>query len=143
MSFETEREIQMHVATHLLTEGSSHECHLCRRLLATPLKLQAHLIEHTFAGCGSFTCYLCSAVFTAAQGLQQHMLEHGLAARPYDCSRCSLRFFFRAELDNHSYSHLEEDAVAMSNPSALLDGGDIASKVRWYCRASVFFCVLW
>ncbi|GFG36552.1 hypothetical protein Cfor_06174, partial [Coptotermes formosanus] len=132
VSFETEREIQMHVATHLLTEGSSHECHLCRRLLATPLKLQAHLIEHTFAGCGSFTCYLCSAVFTAAQGLQQHMLEHGLAARPYDCSRCSLRFFFRAELDNHSYSHLEEDAVAMSNPSALLDGGDIASKAAYY-----------
>ncbi|XP_069681891.1 zinc finger protein 423 isoform X2 [Periplaneta americana] len=135
VSFETEREIQMHVATHLLTEGSSHECHLCRRMLATPLKLQAHLIEHTFAGCGSFTCYLCSAVFTAAQGLQQHMLEHGLAARPYDCSRCSLRFFFRAELDNHSYSHLEEDAVAMANPSVLLDG-DMASKAAYYHHMS-------
>ncbi|KAJ9590409.1 hypothetical protein L9F63_016570, partial [Diploptera punctata] len=128
VSFETEREIQMHVATHLLTEGSSHECHLCRRLLATPLKLQAHLIEHTFAGCGSFTCYLCSAVFTAAQGLQQHMLEHGLAARPYDCSHCSLRFFFRAELDNHSFSHLEENAANMANQSGLLDGADMASK---------------
>ncbi|PNF19514.1 Zinc finger protein 423 [Cryptotermes secundus] len=133
-SCETEHEIQLHVATHMLTEGSSHECHLCRRLLTTPLKLQTHLIEHTFAGCGSFTCYLCSAVFTAAQGLHQHMLEHGLDARPYDCSRCSQRFFFRAELDNHSYSHDEEEAVAMANPSALLDGGDMASKVRLYCK---------
>ncbi|PSN39500.1 Zinc finger protein 521 [Blattella germanica] len=137
MSFETEREIQMHVATHLLTEGSSHECHLCRRLLATPLKLQAHLIEHTFAGCGSYTCYLCSAVFTAAQGLQQHMLEHGLAARPYDCSRCSLRFFFRAELDNHSYSHSDESNAAMGNPpSLLLDGTDLANKALYYHHLS-------
>jgi hypothetical protein len=66
------------------------------------------------------------------------MLEHGLAARPYDCSRCSLRFFFRAELDNHSYSHLEEDAVAMANPSALLDGADMVNKVRTYCRVPVY-----
>lgn len=40
------------------------------------------------------------------------MLEHGLAARPYDCPRCSLRFFFRAELDNHSYTHLDEETAA-------------------------------
>jgi len=68
------------------------------------------------------------------------MLEHGLAARPYDCSRCSLRFFFRAELDNHSYSHLEEDAVAMSNSSVLLDGGDIASKVSILYSMYVLLC---
>jgi hypothetical protein len=71
------------------------------------------------------------------------MLEHGLAARPYDYSRCSLRFFFRAELDNHSYNHLEEDAVAMANPSALLDGGDMINKVRAYCRVAAvpyIFC---
>lgn len=34
--------------------------------------------------------------------LQNHMLqEHGLGARPYDCSKCTLKFFFRAELDHH------------------------------------------
>ncbi|KAK1124385.1 hypothetical protein K0M31_006749 [Melipona bicolor] len=27
--------------------------------------------------------------------------EHGLGARPYDCSECTLKFFFRAELDHH------------------------------------------
>lgn len=33
---------------------------------------------------------------------QNHMLqEHGLGARPYDCSKCTLKFFFRAELDHH------------------------------------------
>lgn len=101
----------MHVASHLLTEGNGggHECRLCLRMLATPIQLQTHLIEHTFAGCPTYTCYLCSSVFTTAQGLQAHMLEHGLAARPYDCTRCSLRFFFRAELDNHSYAHLDEE----------------------------------
>lgn len=27
--------------------------------------------------------------------------EHGLDARPYDCSKCTLKFFFNAELDHH------------------------------------------
>ena len=27
--------------------------------------------------------------------------QHGLGARPYDCSQCGLKFFFRAELDHH------------------------------------------
>ena len=27
--------------------------------------------------------------------------QHGLGARPYDCSHCSLKFFFRIELDQH------------------------------------------
>lgn len=90
-------------------QDNTHECYLCRRLFSKPLELQAHLIEHTFAGCGSYTCYLCSAVFTAAHGLQNHILEHGLAARPYDCPKCNIKFFFRAELDNHNYTHLNDN----------------------------------
>lgn len=106
-TFESEQEVRVHVQAHV--SGGGLECRLCRRSLGSPMQLQAHLIEHTFAGCGGFTCYLCSAVFTAAAGLQHHMLAHGLAARPYDCARCGLKFFFRAELDNHSYTHLEDD----------------------------------
>ena len=48
---------------------------------------------------------MCSSVFTAATGLQQHMVEHGLHHRPYDCPSCHLKFFFRAELDNHEATH--------------------------------------
>lgn len=45
VSFETEKEIQMHVATHLMSEGNSGlECRLCLRVLSSPLQLQAHLI---------------------------------------------------------------------------------------------------
>lgn len=108
--FATEAEIQAHVATHLRTEGSEHPCHLCPlgAEFDTPLKLQTHLIEHTFAGCPAFTCYLCGAAFTAAANLQRHMFEHGLATRPYDCSRCQLKFFFRAELENHLHCHHRE-----------------------------------
>ncbi|GLH11418.1 Uncharacterized protein GBIM_16200 [Gryllus bimaculatus] len=127
VSFDSEPEIQRHVASHVLAEGASLECRLCRRVLASPLKLQAHLIEHTFAGCGAFTCYLCSAVFTAAAGLQSHMLQHGLHARPYDCSRCALRFFFRAELEHHSYSHLERDAQQAAAAAAA--AADLAGKL--------------
>jgi hypothetical protein len=108
--FASEAEIQSHVASHLVSEGCLHPCRLCARQFDTPLKLQAHLIEHTFAGCPAFACYLCGCLFTAAVNLQRHMFEqHGGAAglRPYDCSRCHLKFFFRAELDNHLLSHVE------------------------------------
>lgn len=91
---------------------AEHDCRLCRRALGSPTRLQAHLIEHTFAGIGAFTCYLCSAVFTSAAGLQRHLPEHASAARPYDCARCGLKFFFRAELDNHAFVHLEEAEIA-------------------------------
>ncbi|XP_035451310.2 zinc finger protein 521 isoform X1 [Spodoptera frugiperda] len=91
---------------------ADHDCRLCRRALGSPTRLQAHLIEHTFAGIGAFTCYLCSAVFTSAAGLQRHLPEHASAPRPYDCARCGLKFFFRAELDNHAFVHLEEAEIA-------------------------------
>ncbi|XP_034835743.2 zinc finger protein 423 homolog isoform X1 [Maniola hyperantus] len=91
---------------------SDHDCRLCRRTLGSPTRLQAHLIEHTFAGIGAFTCYLCSAMFTSAAGLQRHLPEHATAPRPYDCGRCGLKFFFRAELDNHAFVHLEEAEIA-------------------------------
>jgi hypothetical protein len=108
MSFGSEDEIQSHVTSHLLNEGSRHECRLCPQThFSSPLKLQAHLIEHTFEGCPSFTCYMCSTLFTTAPALQQHMLEHGPHTRPYDCSHCHLKFFFRAELENHVLSHEE------------------------------------
>lgn len=39
--------------------------------------------------------------------------EHGLGARPYDCSQCTLKFFFRAELDHHMLTfHRPGDACS-------------------------------
>lgn len=105
LSFDTEDEIQRHVTTHLMTEGSNHECQLCPSVFASPAKLQCHLIEHTFEGCSNFTCYMCTSVFTSSHAIQTHMLEHGLASRPYDCTQCHLKFFFRAELENHMIVH--------------------------------------
>ncbi|XP_076355554.1 zinc finger protein 423-like isoform X2 [Tachypleus tridentatus] len=107
MSFESETEIQAHVTSHMIQEGTSHECKLCHTVFESPAKLQCHLIEHTFEGCSCYTCYMCSTVFTAPHLIQQHMLEHGLSSRPYDCSHCHQRFFFRAELENHSHMHKE------------------------------------
>lgn len=124
-TFDNERDVKIHVTNHLMEEGENNECHLCRRLFSTPIKLQIHLIEHNFAGSSAFTCYLCSAVFTGAQGLLTHMVaEHGLGARPYDCSQCKSKFFFRSEVDNHSYTHingaarLTEADIALMSPKA-------------------------
>lgn len=107
LSFHSELEVQNHLnSNHIPRDNNQHECHLCRNKLSSTYKLQIHLIEHTFAGFGSYTCYLCSSVFTSSHGLYAHMSEHGPSSRPYDCSKCSARYFFRAEMENHAlYQH--------------------------------------
>lgn len=64
-------------------------------------------MEHTFAGCEDhgYNCYICSSVFTSPSGLISHIQEHGNNSKPYDCNRCNQKFFFRAELENHSFMH--------------------------------------
>lgn len=46
------------------------------------------------------------------------MLEHGSSYRPYDCSQCSKKFFFRAELDNHLIDH-ENGRIAVATDDKL------------------------
>ena len=108
--FSSEAEIQAHVTSHFMSEGSLDRCHICRKSFDTRLKLQQHLIEHTFAGYPAFTCYLCGSAFTGASGLQRHMFDvHGPSSRPYDCPHCHEKFFFRPELDNHIFSHVSSE----------------------------------
>lgn len=135
MSFDTESEIQLHVASHMLNEGTSHECQLCHQVFDSPAKLQCHLIEHTFEGCGSYSCYMCSAVFTTACLLQQHMLEHGLNSRPYDCSRCHQRFFFRAEFENHLFTH-GSDPLHVADGACSTDISDPSSTIGLESKTS-------
>lgn len=103
--YDTEEEMHNHAAVHMLNESSNLECRLCKQIFSTPTKLQVHLIEHNFYGMNQFTCYVCSSVFTAATGLQAHIIGHGLNSRPYECNQCQMKFFFRAELDNHRFIH--------------------------------------
>lgn len=104
-SYDTEEEMQNHATVHVLSESSNLECRLCKQVFSSPAKLQVHLIEHNFYGMNQFTCYVCSSVFTAATGLQTHIIGHGLGSRPYECNQCQMKFFFRAELDNHRFIH--------------------------------------
>uniref|UniRef100_A0A182K331 C2H2-type domain-containing protein n=1 Tax=Anopheles christyi TaxID=43041 RepID=A0A182K331_9DIPT len=91
------------------TPAGLYQCNLCKKPLPSSQKLQEHLIEHTFAGCEErgYVCYLCSAVFTSSAGLQTHLpLAHSnAAAKPYDCERCGVAYFFRAELEHHLIDH--------------------------------------
>ncbi|XP_053668441.1 uncharacterized protein LOC128718851 [Anopheles marshallii] len=86
-----------------------YQCNLCKKPLPSSHKLQEHLIDHTFAGCEErgYVCYLCSAVFTSSAGLQAHLpvAHSNAAAKPYDCERCGVAYFFRAELEHHLIDH--------------------------------------
>ncbi|XP_078066981.1 zinc finger protein 423 isoform X4 [Mustelus asterias] len=106
MTFETEREIQIHVANHMIEEGINHECKLCNQMFDSPAKLLCHLIEHSFEGMGgTFKCPVCFTVFVQANKLQQHIFAvHGQEDKIYDCSQCPQKFFFQTELQNHMMS---------------------------------------
>ncbi|XP_013883935.1 zinc finger protein 423 [Austrofundulus limnaeus] len=113
MTFETEREIQIHVANHMIDEptcqqeeGINHECKLCNQMFDSPAKLLCHLIEHSFEGMGgTFKCPVCFTVFVQANKLQQHIFAvHGQEDKIYDCSQCPQKFFFQTELQNHTLS---------------------------------------
>uniref|UniRef100_UPI00358ECABF zinc finger protein 423 isoform X2 n=1 Tax=Myxine glutinosa TaxID=7769 RepID=UPI00358ECABF len=106
MTFESEREIQVHVANHMIEEGINHECKLCSQTFDSPAKLQCHLIEHSFEGMGgTFKCPVCFTVFVQACRLQQHIFSaHGQDDKIYDCSHCPQKFFFQTELQNHTMS---------------------------------------
>ena len=41
--------------------------------------------------------------------------EHGLDARPYDCSKCTLKFFFSAELDHHVLTFHRPDSSSVES----------------------------
>ncbi|KAK6480189.1 zinc finger protein 423 [Huso huso] len=105
-TFETEREIQIHVANHMIEEGINHECKLCNQMFDSPAKLLCHLIEHSFEGMGgTFKCPVCFTVFVQANKLQQHIFAvHGQEDKIYDCSQCPQKFFFQTELQNHTLS---------------------------------------
>ncbi|XP_037539209.1 zinc finger protein 423 isoform X3 [Nematolebias whitei] len=113
MTFETEREIQIHVANHMIDEpacqqeeGINHECKLCNQMFDSPAKLLCHLIEHSFEGMGgTFKCPVCFTVFVQANKLQQHIFAvHSQEDKIYDCSQCPQKFFFQTELQNHTLS---------------------------------------
>ncbi|XP_065393191.1 zinc finger protein 423 isoform X1 [Macaca fascicularis] len=106
MTFENEREIQIHVANHMIEEGINHECKLCNQMFDSPAKLLCHLIEHSFEGMGgTFKCPVCFTVFVQANKLQQHIFAvHGQEDKIYDCSQCPQKFFFQTELQNHTMS---------------------------------------
>lgn len=40
-----------------------------------------------------------------------------MGARPYDCSKCTLKFFFRAELDHHVLTFHRPGEEAHSSPT--------------------------
>ncbi|XP_039618798.1 zinc finger protein 423 isoform X2 [Polypterus senegalus] len=106
MTFETEREIQIHVANHMIEEGINHDCKLCKQTFDSPAKLLCHLIEHSFEGMGgTFKCPVCFTVFVQANKLQQHIFAvHGQEDKIYDCAQCPQKFFFQTELQNHTLS---------------------------------------
>ncbi|XP_059171122.1 zinc finger protein 423-like isoform X2 [Physella acuta] len=138
-SFSSEYEIQLHVTSHMLNEGTQHECRLCGVVCDSPARLQTHLIQHSFAG-KEIVCFVCNKVFESPQEIQVHALEHGASFRKYGCPQCSQKFFFTAELDNHKliYSHgmvspsintpsLSPSSSALFSSSAALSMATLAS----------------
>ncbi|XP_003374095.1 zinc finger protein 423-like protein [Trichinella spiralis] len=104
---------------HVPGDGLHPRCMLCQKVFISPAKLQCHLIEHSFSGGSGFQCYLCATAFPLPQTLQQHITSaHSRPEdRPYQCSTCGGRFFFRAELDHHTLAEHGRGAETSTTPS--------------------------
>lgn len=112
---------------------NEHLCNLCKKIFATVTDMEGHLIEHSFQGCEErgYKCYICSSIFTLPNGLHQHMLEHGANYRPYDCSLCPNKYFFRAELENHLIDHENgriDEHRPSSNDGSKLENNNLAQE---------------
>ena len=103
-SFSSEHAVRLHVATHVIQDGTVHRCQLCSADVTfdSPARLQSHLIsEHEFAGVTDAPCDVCGLRMSGPVAARQHALEHGPTAWKHACSRCPLKFFFAAQLRNH------------------------------------------
>ncbi|XP_028968084.1 zinc finger protein 423 homolog [Galendromus occidentalis] len=128
-TFDSAADLESHSKIHREIP-SAFECKLCRGGFETATELQIHLIEHSFEGCPGFTCYLCSAIFTTARSLSSHITEHG--SKPFDCTKCDMTFYFRAELENHELTeHLnrtptpsQEERSALEPEVEMTEDGD-------------------
>ncbi|KFM64877.1 Zinc finger protein 311, partial [Stegodyphus mimosarum] len=65
------------------------------------------------------------------------MLDHGLDSRPYDCSECRQKFFFRAELENHSFIHSWENISRLqATPNSMVksSGNTETPRLLYECQ---------
>lgn len=72
-------------------------------------------------------CFVFSIRIQVCVYLQSHLLqEHGLGARPYDCRKCTLKFFFNAELDHHILTfHRPRDEI---HPSSVENAREMKNR---------------
>lgn len=63
--------------------------------------------------------------------------EHGLGARPYDCTYCGLKFFFRTELDHHYLKfHPVQEQLDPKNTETSNQETNVTSNES-YCETKV------
>jgi len=121
-SFSSEDEVRQHVATHVLHDGNVHRCLLCDDMtFDSPARLQAHLIsDHDPAGVADAVCDICGLTMSGPVAARQHSLQHCPTDWKHACSRCTLRFFFVAELRNHQLveRHDDDDAILPQHPAS-------------------------
>jgi len=120
-SFCTEEQVRVHVVSHVLQDGSVHRCLLCDTHVAfdTPARLQAHIVtEHEFARVTDAVCDICALTMSGPVAARQHALEHAPTAWKHACPRCSLRFFFAAELRNHQLVEGHDRSPSPAHQSA-------------------------
>jgi len=136
-SFSTEEQVRVHVVSHVLQDGSVHRCLLCAAdadadvVFDSPARLQAHIVaEHELAGVTDAVCDVCGLTMSGPVAARQHALEHGPTAWKHACTRCSLRFFFAAELRNHQ---LVEGHDRSPSPGQQSSPGHVEDHLQLRC----------
>ncbi|EPQ16471.1 Zinc finger protein 423 [Myotis brandtii] len=126
MTFENEREIQIHVANHMIVFVQAN-------------KLQQHIFAVHGQEDKIYDCTQCPQKFffqteLQANKLQQHIFAvHGQEDKIYDCTQCPQKFFFQTELQNDTEPIVLEGkclVVCDSNPTSDPTGTALGISVR-------------
>ncbi|XP_066150215.1 zinc finger protein 883-like isoform X3 [Euwallacea fornicatus] len=99
--------LQEHQKTHMDTK--SFFCELCDKKFSSGTHLRRHMNSHS--GFRPFSCNICNRPFPSSQNLKRHMMTH-TGERPFDCTECGKKFLTQENLNRHMRTHTGEKPFA-------------------------------
>jgi len=138
ISFNTARDLRLHLKNHDDSLLPPYECHECKRSFLWLSHLERHMRTHT--GDRPYTCYACDRQFAQVGNLNLHVRTH-TGERPYTCDSCGKRFSRIDNLNTHQRIHSNERPYQCALcPKSFLLPSQHAAHMRHHAGEKPFKC---
>ena len=96
-SFSTKFNFRRHAISH--HEDPKHECRVCTKKFHLPSQLKVHMRSHSKET--TYLCPQCGLGFYVNYNLQRHIESVHEKLKPFQCSKCPMRYNRKETLINH------------------------------------------